>query len=262
MKIATRLLYACTLLSLLAHPAYAQSSVDSTLRMVESLYTAGSYSLAELEARRLLENDMLSDSLRVVSEQWVAFALVAQGKAGLAKEHFARILHRRPSHELDPILTSPKILAVFTEARAAFRDARTQQIDSSVVPKTIGPARITFRTILFPGWEQWYHGRTTVGVAFFGAGVVSLGAGIALDFLRRSARSEYLSATAPADIETTYRNYNRYHQAEIYAFVAFAAVYIASEIDVLTYDSSVSLSARAVDPTTPGGGLILTLSFR
>jgi hypothetical protein len=259
---ALPLIFVAVLFGLLVNNAPAQSSVDSTLRAVEALYSSGSYSLAELEARRLIENDLLSDSLRVVAEQWVAFSLVAQGKPALAKEHFTTILRRQPSYELDPILTSPKILVVFSEARTAFRAAVRSRNDSSDVLMTAGTESVTFRTIVFPGWEQWHHGRSTTGKIFAGAGMVTLGSGIALEFLRSAARREYLAATQSGDIESKYQTYNRYAKAEVYAFAAFALVYLASEIDVFTHGSPVSLTAGVTNPSVASSGLMLTVSLR
>ncbi|MBP1648387.1 MAG: Tetratricopeptide 2 repeat protein [Bacteroidetes bacterium] len=251
----------CFFFCLLPGPAPAQTAIDSTLRMVDSLYTAGSYSLAELEARRMLENDLLSDSLRVAFEQWVAFSLVAQGKTALAKEHFLSILRRTPSHELDPILTSPKILAVFNDARATYLAARTQGIDSSPVKGSVPPEGITFRTIVFPGWEQWYHGRTPIGPILAGAGIATLGSAVTFAFLRSSARQEYLAATTPEDIEAKYDTYNRYSKAESYCFAAFAVVYLLSEIEVFTHNSAVTISPELGTPAASGSNLKVKFSF-
>src|SRR5512133_3006388 len=145
MKLPVRILQLCTCLCMFVGFALEESSIDSTLRTVESLYAAGSYAQAELEGRRLLENDQLGDSVWISAEQWVAFSLVAQGKTALAKEHFLGILRRWPSHELDPILTSPKILAVFNDARATFLAQRTQETASSLIREASVPAGITFR---------------------------------------------------------------------------------------------------------------------
>jgi hypothetical protein len=248
--------------ALLAGNTRGQSSVDSTLHVVESLYASGSYSVAELEARRFLENDLLSDSVRVVAEQWVGFSLVAQGKTALAKEHFIAILRRRPSHELDPVLTSPKILSVFTEARMAYRAEQLLHKDAPMVHLDTVAHPVTFRAIAFPGWEQWHDGRTTVGAIFAGAGIATLGGGIALEFLRSAARKEYLAATLRGDIDSKYQTYNRYARAEVYAFVAFALVYLASEVDVFTANSPVSVSAVVTDPSTSGSVLALRFSIR
>ena len=243
---------------LLSAGARAQLSPDSTLQLVGTLYAAGSYAQAELEARRLLEHDLPGDSLKNLAEQWVAFALVAQGRTASAKDHFVNILRRQPAYDLDPVLTSPKILSVFNEARAAFRSSKPTT--SSTPAEHYGG--ITYRTLLFPGWEQLYQGRTTAGTIFLGAGIATLGTGIVLEFARADARDKYLAATSPDEIEKNYETYNRIRTAEIWAFAAFGAVYLASEIDVFTNSPPVSLALRTTGPPSQGGGLLLTLSIR
>lgn len=260
MILTARSTLAIVLMLLPAGTVRAQSSVDSTLRTVQALYAGGAYTQAELEGRRLLDNELLSDSLRIVVEQWVAFSLVAQGQPVLAREHFLVILHRQPTYDLDPILTSPKILTVFNEARAAFRASRPSPAGST--PEREMYEGISFRTVLFPGWEQLYQGRTTTGAIFLGAGIASLGTGIALEFVRQDARNEYLAATSPDDIEAKYQTYNRVKKAEVWAFGIFAAVYIASEVDVFANTPPVSLSLRPSGSSTPGTALSLIFHMR
>ncbi len=261
MRATVRLILLFLLFYLFTGLAAAQTSIESALRAVDSLYAAGSYSRAELEARRLLENDLLSDSVRIAAEQWVAFALVAQERPALAKEHFITILQRQPAHELDPILTSPKILAVFNDARATFLASRAQEVNPSTDQKGGVPKGITFRTILFPGWEQWYHGRTPTGPILVGAGVATLGAGITFEFLRRSARQDYLAATTPEGIASTYDTYNRYRKAEAYSFIAFAVVYAVSEIEVFLHNSPVTVSPAPVTSEIRGTGLTVQFAL-
>jgi len=256
-----RIFVVCLLAWFLPGLSPAQTAIDSTFRVIDSLYNAGSYSAAELESRRMLENPLLSDSLRIAAEQRIAFSLVAQEKPALAKEHFLAILRRDPSHELDPILTSPKILAVFNDARATYLAARSQEMDSSLVSKSRTPAGITFRTVVFPGWEQWYHGRTPLGPILVGAGVATLGAGIALAFMRKSAHRDYLAATVPEDIEAKYDTYNKYSKAESVCFIAFAAVYVLSEIEVFMHDSAVTISPVSSGSPVGGSGLRLSLAL-
>jgi hypothetical protein len=238
------------LLLFLALPAAGQ--VDSTLRTVASLYASGAFAQAELEARRLLESDLPSDSVRLVAEEWVAFSLVAQGKPSLAQRHFTNILRQDPAHTLDPVLTSPKILAVFAEAQASLQ-GRAREEAPVVVPR----ARPTLR-ILIPGWEQLAQGRTTAGILFAGAGILTLGGAITLEFLRADARKEYLAATEPEEIQSAYEKYDRLRKAEVYTFAAFGIVYVASQIDALTADLPVQVSLRE----GPALGTELTLSVR
>jgi hypothetical protein len=151
---------------------------------------------------------------------------------------------------------------VFNEARAAFRAGQDPTADSRTRRDNPPADRITYRTILFPGWEQLYHGRKTTGVAFMAAGIATLGTGVALEFVRSSARQEYLTATTPEDIESKYQTYNRVRKAEMWAFAAFVAVYLASEIDVFTHDVPVSLAFQPALPGIPANSLLLSFSIR
>jgi len=246
-----------------AHPALAQSnSIDSTFRVIESMFETGAYVNAEVEARRFAEGPNVSDSVRSIAEKWIAFSLVAQGKTSLARDHFDALLKLNPQFELDPILTSPKILAVFDEARAHLSDRVKPETDTVEVRPLRQSISVSFRTIIFPGWEQFHTNRPTAGYLFLGVGIVTLGTGITFEALRSSARSEYLSATVPSVIEAKYTTYNKYYKAEAYAFSAFAVVYIASEIDVFgNANSAASISFEPTNPANRGSSLSLHIKL-
>jgi hypothetical protein len=219
-----------------------EDSTHLTLQAIEALYNSGSYRTAELEARRLLEHSTLTDSARTAVHKFIAFSLAAQGKPELAKEHFMSILQLAPNYNLDPVYTSPKILVIFKEARQDFFSSKKNQKDTVRIPELIRHSAITYRTILFPGWEQLHQERMTAGVIFLGAGITTLGAGIAFEFLRSSARQNYLSESHVSELNEKYDTYNRYYKAEIISFIAFAVVYVASEIDAVQYQSEFPLS--------------------
>lgn len=143
-----------------------------------------------------------------------------------------------PDYDLDPIFTSPKIIAVLNDAKGAFRAQQRSLRDSTQKNIASTGASITFRTILFPGWEQLYQGKTTKGMIFLGAGITTLGAAAAFEALRYDAREKYLAATNPTDIAAKYDTYNTYRKAGIYSIIAFAAVYVISEVDVFSETSS------------------------
>ncbi len=247
-------------LTLVMGPAvFGQSSApDSTLIAAEKLYNAGSYESAELTARHAVEQADLSDSVRITAERIIAFSLVAQGEPSLAREHFISILKLNPSFQLDPILTSPKILTVFNETKLRYAASET----SGSRNRGVGEAEQTgpsFRSILFPGWEQCYRGRTGIGVSLLSVGVVSLGSGITFELLRSSARRDYLSATQPADIAGKYATYNRYYRIEAYSFIVFAAVYITSEADIFLNRNQTVEVHPAFNPSK---GTFLELTLR
>ena len=257
-----RLLRICAVLSLAVIPAVAQQAVDSTLRVIESLYNSAQYLPAELEARRLSEEQTLSDSAKLQVDTWIAFSLIAQGKSNSAREKFVAMLLAHPDLELDPILTSPKILAVFNDAKAkALARRKLNPESSSELTAQNSPQSITYRAIVFPGWEQLYRGETTAGTLFMSAGVASLGSGIVLEILRSKARNDYLSATSASDIASRYTTYNNYRKAEAYSLIAFAVVYIASEIDVFGHSETTSLTILPSSGQKANSSLRLSISF-
>lgn len=258
-----KLLLALTILAIiLVTTLFAQrtANVDSTLKAIELLYNNARYGDAELESRRLSEEPSLTDLAKVQIEKWIAFSLIAQGKSSSARERFVQLLTLNPDFDLDPVLTSPKILTVFNDAKVIFLSRRRTQKDTvQSVHQTFG--RVTYRTVLFPGWEQLYQGRTTSGSIFLGAGVATLGAGITLEILRAKARDEYLNATIPSVISSKYNSYNSYRKAEIYSFIGFAVVYIASEIDVFTVSEKSSIAIQPMNNGKLDHLLTFTIRF-
>ncbi|MBF8297008.1 MAG: hypothetical protein HW389_3553, partial [Bacteroidetes bacterium] len=176
-----------------------QQQVDSTLAVIQTLYEKGSYLSAEVESRRLLDNRSLRTSSRVAAEEYLAFCLVAQNNNTSAADHFLEILALDSAYVLDPILTSPKILAVFNQAKrqqgALKRSGEKPRLEPA--GSAVNPAGVSFRTLIFPGWEQLHQGRTTKGYILLGAGVLTLGSTVYFDVKRRDARSQYLGADSP-----------------------------------------------------------------
>ena len=246
----------CFLSLLVAETLRAQPTarVDSLLTLVRELYEQGSYLSSEVEARRLLDNRSLPDSLRVRAEQYLAFSLVAQAKNAGAVDHFVTILRIDSTFTLDPILTSPKILSVFSEARRQFGNMKIPEHNQRQLEQRLPDHSLTFRTILFPGWEQAYQGRTVKGYTLLGAGILSLGATVYFDRERRSAQDEYLAANTPELAASKYTRYNNNHKAEYYSLAAFLAIYVYSQFDAFFdlpphLDPAVSQSSSNVQIT-------------
>lgn len=249
-KISLTILSFCALLS-------AQNGNSlSSLNDIEALYNGGQYLSAELEARRMFEQSELNDSTKAQLEKWIAFALIAQGKSSLARERFVALLNIDGTFELDPILTSPKILSVFNDARVKFISQKKAVTVDSL--QQSAHYSITYRTVVFPGWEQFYQGRTTSGYLYCGAGIITLTSGVVFEILRSTARKEYLDAVKVSDISSKYDTYNTYRKAEIISFAAFALVYVVSEIDVFT---ATEVTIQPKYSTNIGNQVLLTIRF-
>lgn len=235
-------------------------SPNYLLQSIEALYNNGQYVSAELEARRLQEQPDLNDSVRIQSDKWIAFSLIAQGKSAAAKDRFIALLKIDETFELDPVLTSPKILSVFNDAKVRFvLQKKNSASDSTFIMSRIRqePA-VSYRAVLFPGWEQLYQGRESAGWLFLGGGTLTLASGVTCEFLRADARTTYLKETQPDRISASYRRYNNYRKAEIYSFSLFAAVFIASEIDIF---SRSDVSVQPAYSGMLGNQLLFTLRF-
>lgn len=212
-------------------PARSQSAADSTVNTIRAMYEKGAYIAAEVEARRYLEQQPRVDSLCIVAEQYLAFALVAQGKAKTAIMHFSAILALDSTFELDPIYTSPKILASFNEAKQHKRVQPRDEPERTLQRSQDVPASVSWRSLVFPGWEQVHQGRDVKGYALLGLGVAAAGITIAFEIERSNARSEYLAATTPDRAVSEYDRYNRLNKSAAYSLIACAAIYFYSEID-------------------------------
>ena len=232
------------------------AEADSLLATVQALYDNGSFVSAELEARRLLDQEGLSDSARILAEQYIAFSLIAQGKNPAAVEFFVSILRVDSTYNLDPLLTSPKIMAVYEEGKRRFAQERAASLPPVLTPVESPPIGPSFRLLLFPGWDQVHQGRSTKGTVLLSAGALSLGSFVTFDVLRRSAREDYLSAATPDEAAARYDDYDRYYKAEYYSAAAFVAVYLYSAFDAF-FDLPPRLDAAA---TPDGTGVQISLA--
>ena len=224
-----------TALTSFAQAAAPAAADDSAAAKIRQLYEEGSYSTAELEGRRDLDQPGLRDSVRIQIEKYIAFSLIAQDRAEFAESHFWNILQRDSSFVLDPQLTSPKILNIFQKVQERFFAARPSRPEQQTVSRAA--ARVTFRAALFPGWEQLYQGRTAGGYAFLSAGTVEVLLFAYCDVQRGNARSSYLSAGTSELASSRYTTYNGYYKGEIYSAAAFGITYLISEFEALTFGS-------------------------
>ncbi len=242
--------------------AQSASAADSTLAAIKGMYDSGSYISAELQTRRVLEDKRVNDTMRVQLEKYLGFALVAQGKNESAEEHFINALRLDSSLTLDPVLTSPKILSVFEAAKAQYQaelsagQSKTHGRPKGLSTVSRGPS---FRSVLFPGWEQLYRGKRTKGYILLGVGAAAAVTAIVSDFLRRDARTNYLNASTPALAESRYHTYDLYYKTEVYSISAFVLIYAYSELDAFL-DLPPNLDA-AYSPSTRSLSLGLHLNF-
>ena len=101
-------------------PAAAKSSsLDDSTSFQDALkmYDAGEFELARARLAIILERGQLSPGDEVSAREILANCLVALGQEQPAEHEFVRLLMLAPDYQLDPQITSPKVLRVFRRAK-------------------------------------------------------------------------------------------------------------------------------------------------
>jgi len=245
---------ACCILFLLISQAAAQpKTTQSLVENIHSAYEGFDYK----ETDRLLEIALkeintLSARDQIQVYKYAAFRKFQQEDNFQAEEYFWKLLEIDPTFTLDPLSTPPKILALFQKTKIEFLQnlqQRLQQLEQSV---TYSP--VPWRSLVFPGWEQWHRGYRLKGGLWMAAGVGCL-AGIVQAVVRTNQKKQdYENATEPDDIRAEYNEYNRLYQSQFYWSYAFIAVWLSSHIDALFFSplKSPHQLSLTLNPTHPG----------
>ena len=99
--------------------AAKSSSLDDSTSFQDGLkmYDAGEFELARARLAIILERGQLSPGDEVSAREILANCLVALGQEQPAEHEFVRLLMLAPDYQLDPQITSPKVLRVFRRAK-------------------------------------------------------------------------------------------------------------------------------------------------
>lgn len=154
-----RYLTCCLLLFTLAHLT-AQSQDDKTLvEKIISAYEEFNYEETDrfLEVA-LKEIETFSPQDQIQIYQYAAFRKFQQGESFRSEEYFWKILEIDPTFSLDPLTTSPKILALFQKTKIEFLKDLQQRLTQMEQSVGYNQNPVPWRSLVFPGWEQWHRG--------------------------------------------------------------------------------------------------------
>lgn len=250
----------CYALLLMFSCAVAQpESARSLLQNLISAYERFDYpEFDRLLDIALAEIETFSSQEQPRIYQYAAFRRFQQGETLQAEEFFWKLLEIDPTYNLDPLITPPKVLALFQKTKVRYLEnlqQRLQQLEQSL---SYSPA--PWRSLVFPGWEQWRRGYHAKGALWAGAGVVCA-AGIVQAVIRTGqVKKDYENAIEPDGIRARYRDYNRLYQSQFYWSYAFIGVWLSSHIDALFFSplKSPRQISLNLDPTYPA----ITLSIQ
>ena len=206
------------------------------------------YDQAEVLAGEILARyEMFSTDELIETHVTLALIRYAQNRQSEAELQFVSALSLKPDLELDPVLVSPKVITFFEELKAS-RDQVEQETETPGASRYIfvqdpRPAA-AIRSMIVPGWGQFYKDEPVKGYVFAGAWVGSVGATIVTHIRRQDAARAYRLARDPDDITEKYNTYNRTHKLRNAMFLTAASVWVVSYIDALLNGSGMGLYTR------------------
>ena len=210
---------------------------DSLYRLAHSLYEDGDFDGAELTALRGLRMASDLDELdQMKYHLLLGFVYVARDQKDNALQEFNLVLIANPRYELDPVQTSPKIMDVFRQARNDYMLRVTMEPFYGRIQSDVRLAA-SWRSLVLPGWGQFYKKQDTKGSAIIAAQVLSLAALIYMQIETNRRHDDYLSKRDYGDpnIEDSYNEYRYAYQVRNVVGYVTLGIYLTNYIDALYY---------------------------
>lgn len=221
-------------------PASAQSDGNAVVEGIRAAYRQFDYEDADRQGRDALRR-YSEFTVEELTEIHTILGLVAYNRGDLreSRRQFISALQLSPDLQLDPLLVSPKIVEFFEEIRAdlSVGDASLRDAPSRYVLLRDPRPDAAMRSMIAPGWGQFYKGHTTKGwivSALFGAAAAGA---VGAHFKRKDAKDAYESAGADV-VEDRYRTYNRWHKLRHGLVQGAAVVWWAGYVDALLTDAA------------------------
>jgi hypothetical protein len=210
---------------------------DSLFHLAQTLYEDGDFDGAELTALRGLRMASDLDELgQMKFHLLLGFVYVARDQKDNALQEFNLVLIANPRYELDPVTTSPKIIEVFRQAREDYMLRVTMQPFYGKVQSDVRLAA-SWRSLVLPGWGQYYKKQDTKGSAIMAAQALSLAALIYMQIETNRRHDDYLSKKTYGDpnIEDAYNEYRYAYQVRNVVGYVTLGIYLSNYIDALYY---------------------------
>jgi hypothetical protein len=208
---------------------------DSLLQQAREAYDDGRFDEAELLALRGLQKAEEDDLAALPCHALLGFVYVARDQTDFAYREFFRVVGINPAYELDPVTTSPKILSVFREAKRDYMDQVMSQPKVFRMPQADVRLAASARSLVLPGWGQFYKEQRIKGAVFGAAQFLSLAALAVLQAEVNRRHDDYLGIKDPTNplIEDRYQEYRRAYRARNAVGYFALGVYLLNYLDAL-----------------------------
>jgi tetratricopeptide (TPR) repeat protein len=165
---------------------------------------------------------------------YAALRQFQQGDPLRTKEYFLRILELDPNFTLDPVEMSPKIISLFQITKVEYLEAINKRLSRLEQEMTYNP--VPWRSLVFPGWEQWHRGYRLKGSLWAVGGTACLIGTLQAVIRTQNKKSAYKKAAAgPEEINALYREYNQLYKSQFYWSYAYMTIWVASHLDALFF---------------------------
>lgn len=193
----------------------------------------------------------------------LALAAYNQNDRRESRRHFISALQLKPDLSLDPLLVSPKILEFFEEIES--EDTSTQhERHNAPVRYVIVPDRRTdaaLRSMILPGWGQFYKGHSTKGWILATSFAAAAGGAVFSNHKRNAAEEAYLVESSPDLVASRYDTFNRWHRARGGLLQAAAVVWAAGFVDALLTGGDTRVAEKAASLRLEARSITVAVSF-
>lgn len=229
---------------------YSQDSGDLVQQLIQAYNQFDYKKSAELLNIAFQSIEKFSAEDRIKIYQYAAFIAFRNGNTTLAGNHFWNLLKIDPTFTADPVTTPPKLLTLFQKTKIEYLEDLNRRLKT--VSQQYREREIPWRSVVFPGWEQWHRGYRTKGLVLAGAGALSLAGAVHSMIRANQKKDQYNSATNPQRIRTLYDDYNQYYTRTYYFAYGFIAIWAISQIDVALWsEPHIRLRASLSSGPTP-----------
>lgn len=211
-------------------------SLDSLRTAAQNALDEGRFEDAELTALRGLRSAEAVDDLAEIPFRVVlATIYVAREQQGFALSEFRRIIAINPAFEMDPVLTSPKIITVFGQAKREYVEQVLSQPEAYRLPEADAKLSASWRSAVLPGWGQAYKQQKVKATVFGVLQAATLAAFVAFVFEADSRKDDYLAVNEYGNpiIEERYSDYRKAYRTRNLLGYLTLGVYLANYYDAL-----------------------------
>ncbi len=237
-----------------SHPIVCQEKTRPGIMEIQQAYDQFKYDEVIFLSRQALNAvppPVQTEQVQIY--MYLAYAHISLGQKQEAQKDFEMALDLDPNLKLDPIYVSPKIISIFEEVKNASAAEGIEQrklISESMLFKKTLQSNAAWRSLILPGWGQFYKGQRAKGITVLAAHTLNVGTLVFAHLRMQQAHDDYLKARDLPTIESTYDRYNKFYKLRKYFALSTAAVWLYAHLDAALTDPSPEKTVNTVAPSS------------